>query len=101
MLARLNQLLESDDRRSPDWNYIELARKCSPVTYASRECPPVIIFHGGKDPIVPIEQSEGLYKALLASGAEAMYLTNSLAGHGPSMGMEMDHMAYQFLKNRL
>lgn len=101
MTGRLSRLMETEDREDPDWKYIELAKSCSPVTYASEDCPPMIIFHGGQDPVVPIEQSEVLYKALSAAGAKAMYLTNSEAGHGPSMGTELDQMAYQFLKNRL
>lgn len=100
-LIDLNQLLESGNAGDPDWKYIELAKKCSPITYVSADCPPMMILHGGKDPLVPIEQSEGLYKALVSANADAMYLSSSQANHGPTMGNEADQMAYQFLKNRL
>ncbi|PFO04706.1 lipase [Bacillus sp. AFS076308] len=100
-LIDLNQLLESGNAGDPDWKYIELAKKCSPITYVSADCPPIMILHGGKDPLVPIEQSEGLYKALVSANADAMYLSSSQANHGPTMGNEADQMAYQFLKNRL
>ncbi|MFP7255190.1 alpha/beta hydrolase [Terribacillus goriensis] len=100
-LLDLNGLLESGDTSELDWKYIELAKKCSPITYASADNPPMMILHGSKDPLVPIEQSESLYKALVSSGAEAMYLAASKANHGPTMGEEADQMAYQFLKNRL
>lgn len=100
-LVDLNQLLESGDTSDPDWKYIELAKKCSPITYVSSDCPPMMILHGGKDPLVPIDQSENLYKALVSSNADAMYLSSSQANHGPTMGHEVDQMAYQFLINRL
>lgn len=100
-LIDLNQLLESGDTCDPDWKYIELAERCSPIKYVSANCPPMMILHGGKDPLVPIDQSEGLYKALVSSNADAMYFSSSQANHGPTMGAEADQMAYQFLKNRL
>ncbi|MDI3089898.1 alpha/beta hydrolase fold domain-containing protein [Priestia megaterium] len=100
-LIDLNQLLESGDICDPDWKYIELAGKCSPIKYVSASCPPMMILHGGKDPLVPIDQSENLYKALVSSNADAMYFSSSQANHGPTMGAEADQMAYQFLKNRL
>lgn len=100
-LLDLNRLLESGDTSERDWKYIELAKICSPITYASADNPPMMILHGGKDPLVPIEQSESLYKALVSSDADAMYLSYSRANHGPTMGEEADHMAFQFLKSRL
>jgi acetyl esterase/lipase len=100
-LLDLNQLLESGDTHHPDWKYIELAKKCSPITYVSADCPPMMILHGGKDPLVPIDQSERLYKALVSDNADAMYLSASQANHGPTMGNEADQIAYQFLINRL
>ncbi|MEH7743733.1 prolyl oligopeptidase family serine peptidase, partial [Neobacillus drentensis] len=74
---------------------------CSPITYVNADCPPIMILHGGQDPLVPIDQSESLYKALVSSNADAMYLSSSQANHGPTMGNEADQMAYQFLINRL
>ena len=100
-LVDLNQLLESGDTGEPDWKYIELARKCSPITYVNADCPPMMILHGGQDPLVPIDQSESFYKALVSANADAIYLSSSQANHGPTMGKEADQMAYQFLKNRL
>lgn len=97
----LNELLKSGDMTNPDWKYIELARKCSPIHYASANCPPMIIMHGGQDPVVPIEQSEKLYQVLVEAEADATYVSYSKAGHGPSMGKEIDEMAYRFLTERL
>lgn len=100
-LWTLNQVLEAGDTTHPEWKYIELARKCSPINYVREDCPPMIIMHGGQDPIVPIEQSEMLYKALVEAEADATYLSCSYAGHGPSMGKAADELAFRFLTDRL
>lgn len=100
-LWALNELLESGDTTNPDWKYVELAKKCSPIHYASANCPPMMIMHGGQDSVVPIAQSEELYKALVAAEADATYLSYSKAGHGPSMGKAADELSYRFLTERL
>jgi len=100
-LQKLGEVLEKGDTSDPDWHYIELTKQCSPIRYVSAENPPVCLFHGGHDPIVPIEQSESLYKALVAAGADATYISYSCGGHGPSLGGQIDQFAYQFLRERL
>lgn len=100
-LYTLNQVLESNDPSNPDWHFIELTKKCSPITYVSADCPPVAIFQGGHDPIVDPDQSEILYHALVKAGADATFMAYSNGGHGPSLGKEIDQFAYSFLKNRL
>ncbi|MHA7965296.1 alpha/beta hydrolase fold domain-containing protein [Paenibacillus sp. CAU 1782] len=99
--THLYRLLESGDTDDEDWKYVELAKKCSPITYVDGNSPPLLILHGGQDPLVPIEQSERLYKALVSVEAEAMYISVSQANHGPTLGNEADQMAYRFLTNRL
>ncbi len=100
-MQKLGEVLEKADPADPDWHYIELTKKCSPIQYVSKDSPPVCLFHGGKDPIVPIGQSESLYAALVEAGADATYLSYSCGGHGPSLGEQVDQFAYQFLKDRL
>ncbi len=100
-MQKLGEVLRKGDLSDPDWPYIELTRKCSPIRYVSEKNPPVCLFHGGCDPIVPMEQSEKLYKALLAAGADATYISYSFGGHGPSLGGQIDAFAYQFLRDRL
>jgi acetyl esterase/lipase len=46
------------------------ARAASPVTYASRKVPPMLLQYGDKDRLVPFEQGEELYEALKAKGAD-------------------------------
>lgn len=100
-MEKLGQVLKRGDTKDPDWHYIELMEMCSPIRYVSESNPPVCLFHGGHDPIVPIEQSENLYKALIGAGADATYISWSYGGHGPSLGEQIDRFAYQFLKDRL
>ena len=80
---------------------LSYTRKCSPVTYAGADCPPVAIFQGGRDTIVEPDQSEILYHALVKAGADATFVACSGGGHGPSLGEEIDQFAYNFLKKRL
>ncbi len=47
----------------------ELYRAASPVTYARRNSPPLLILHGTADTTVPVRQSERLAEALKAVGA--------------------------------
>ncbi|MEI3282642.1 MAG: hypothetical protein V8R61_08050 [Enterocloster sp.] len=82
-LFTLNQVLERNDPGDPDWHFIELTRKCSPVTYAGADCPPVAIFQGGRDTIVEPDQSEILYHALVKAGADATFVACSGGGRPP------------------
>lgn len=100
-MRKLAHVLEKGDPTDPDWHYIELLRLCSPIRYVDSENPPVCLFHGGRDPVVPMEQSESLYRALVDAGADATYLSYSCGGHGPSLGERIDRFAYRFLKDRL
>lgn len=100
-LEKLGRILEKGDENDPDWHYIDLLKQCSPIHYVKKNSPPVCIFHGGQDPIVPPDQSESLYKALVQAGADATYISYSLGGHGPSMGTQIDEFAYRFLRERL
>jgi acetyl esterase/lipase len=60
----------------------EVYKKASPITYASKNAPPVLILHGTFDVIVPIIHSENLEKKLKDAGATTELLTVSGAGHG-------------------
>ncbi len=43
----------------------------SPVKYATADDPPFLIIHGDMDPIVPVEQGQAMYDALIKAGAPA------------------------------
>lgn len=58
------------------------AAKANPIGYISERTPPFLIMHGDKDDIVPINQSELLYKALVQAGVPVNYYIVRGAGHG-------------------
>jgi acetyl esterase/lipase len=59
-----------------------LARLASPVEFASKDDPPMLILHGDQDPLVPMSQSEELYTALKRMGADVTLVKVKHAGHG-------------------
>jgi acetyl esterase/lipase len=60
----------------------ELARKASPVTFASKDATPILIAHGQADDTVPIKHAEELYDLLKKAGADATYMPLKDTGHG-------------------
>jgi dipeptidyl aminopeptidase/acylaminoacyl peptidase len=46
----------------------EKVRRANPVTYVTREAPPLLIVHGDRDPLGPFNQSELLVDALRNAG---------------------------------
>ena len=74
-------LLASKLDKEPD-KYLSL----SATSYITKECPPVIIFHGEKDNVVPCCQGKKFYEALKAAGVktEATYPAEGSHG-GPQM----------------
>ena len=49
---------------------VEECKKCSPISYISAKCPPVIILHGTGDRLVNFNQSVDLQKRLKKAGVE-------------------------------
>lgn len=60
----------------------EMAKLANPITFADKKCPPFLIVHGDKDPLVPVSQSELLNDALKKAGVETTLLIIPGAGHG-------------------
>lgn len=60
----------------------ELARRASPVTYASADDPPFLIMHGDQDTQVPLFHSQALYAALSENGVDATLQIIEGSGHG-------------------
>jgi acetyl esterase/lipase len=55
----------------------------NPARYVTAADPPLLIFHGGADPLVPHNQGELLYMALNKACREAAFVSLPKAGHGP------------------
>ncbi len=60
----------------------EVFKRASPITYASKTAPPVLMFHGTFDLVVPVGHSEALHKKLQDAGAPSELVTVFGEGHG-------------------
>lgn len=69
----------------------QTALAASPIHYVSRSSPPFLFFHGDKDWLVPINQSESLSDALKAKGVESELVV--VAGKGHAFAFDDSHMA--------
>lgn len=67
------------DKYATDQKFIH---SVSPVTYISKNSPPVFIVHGNADPIVPYSQSVSLHNKLLAAGIQTEFITVEGGQHG-------------------
>lgn len=67
---------------APILEHPDLVAKANPITYISPQTPPIFIAHGKRDRIVPYNQSERLYAALVAWGLQTVFHTLEEAGHG-------------------
>ena len=73
-------LLDSKLSKEPD-KYLSL----SATSYIDKNCPPIIIFHGEKDNVVPCCQGKKFYELLKAAGVKTEATFVPEGGHG--MGM--------------
>ena len=58
------------------------ARAASPLFYVDKNSAPLLIVHGDKDPLVPLNQSEALVEAMKKAGVEARLVVIKGGGHG-------------------
>ena len=74
-------LLNSKLGKEPD-KYLSL----SATSYINKDCPPIIIFHGEKDNVVPVCQGKKFYELLKAAGVKTEAIYPAEGGHGgPAM----------------
>lgn len=57
-------------------------KSVSPISYLSKNSPPIFIVHGDADPTVPYQQSVYLYKKLQRLGVKSQFITVPGGGHG-------------------
>lgn len=82
----------------------EIYRQRSPLFFADQIRDPVIIFQGGKDVIVPQEQTEGIVSALQENGVPHEYILYQDEGHGFKKSeniYDLYHRLEAFLKTHL
>ena len=70
------------DRVADRDKQLQMLKELSPVNRASRRCPPTLLFHGDKDPNVPLQQSESMVTALKAAEATAELVVRPGGKHG-------------------
>jgi len=77
----------------------ELLLSASPLSYLTTDDPPIIIFHGSEDNVVPVSQSIYLNEQYQSKGLESsLYIING-ASHG---GLEFsDGVRFQLIKDFL
>ncbi len=59
-----------------------LLQSASPLTHLSNDDPPLLIFHGDQDPVVPVEQSKDLHKQYQQAHLQSTLHIFKGAGHG-------------------
>jgi acetyl esterase/lipase len=64
----------------------EKVQAANPLRYVTPADPPMMILHGGSDPLVPHNQGEQLYMALNKACLDAVFVSLPKAGHGPWNG---------------
>jgi len=87
-----------DDVTSPESRLIgcaiqtcaDKALAANPIRYVTPADPPMLILHGGSDPLVPHNQGEQLYMALNKACRDATFISLPRAGHGPWNGFLTD-----------
>jgi acetyl esterase/lipase len=73
-----------------------LARSISPIWQVTKEYPPALIYHGDKDNLVPIEQSQRFIEKLKEAGVENKLVVKTGAGHGWNLAQDQPAMADWF-----
>ena len=83
----------------------EKVARANPITFVSGDDPPIIIFHGDRDPLVPHHQSVILHDALEKAGVDVTFRTVKGAGHGfrgrEKVDVEVDAFFDKHLKPRV
>ena len=64
----------------------------SPVSYVTRNAPPLLIFHGTEDEVVLIDQSHRIVEKYNETGLESQLIVLPGAGHGGSKFFTHEHL---------
>ncbi|MEK6234245.1 MAG: S9 family peptidase, partial [Planctomycetales bacterium] len=77
------------------------AKQASPITHVSKDDPPILIIHGGNDPLVPYDQSVRFHAAHKKAGVESILIQMTGGGHGGFRNRELDARVQAFLDKHL
>lgn len=78
----------------------EMIKDVSPISFASKDDPPIMQVHGDKDVIVPIEHAQTLHKKLEALGVKSELVVIPGGNHGVA-GAGNSERATAFVKQHL
>lgn len=80
--------------------------RASPVVHVSPDDPPMFLYHGSWDQLVPVEHAEDMYSALQAAGVEAELYIDHSRGHismflldGDAVSLGIDFLVRQLTAN--
>lgn len=76
-------------------------RAANPITYVTRDDPPMLLVHGDRDATVPYGQSVLLETALKNAGTPFIFRTVKGAGHGDGFGEDEYRATLEFLQTHL
>ena len=79
----------------------ELVREASPITYVTKDDPPILILHGTKDPLVPYQQSVVFAEALRKVGVTVTLQKIENGEHGGFNNEEVNGRTKSFLRKYL
>ncbi|MDS0527073.1 alpha/beta hydrolase [Clostridium sp. SHJSY1] len=96
----LRDIKDKNQTNSPYWEKVKLAELASPINNVTSDDPPMFIVHGGKDTLVPIQQSLRLRDSLNHVGVENIFMSNSQAPHG-AQGEDVNNAAITWITNKL
>ena len=78
----IGRLLFADGVEGKDDKEIEAQiEKISPARLVTSDCPPLLLIHGDADPLVPLQQSKKMLKALQDAGVESKLIIKPGGGH--------------------
>lgn len=80
---------------------LEAAVNASPVTYITKDDPPMLIFHGDRDKVVFLDQSEWLVKKYEEVGLDVSLEVMAGAGHGWKQTAREKELVLNFLEKIL
>ena len=73
----------------------------SPLEHVDNASIPILIFHGNRDQIVPIDQSEKYHAALRRAGKDSTYVEITDYGHGASLTPDKQAQVLELLESYL
>ncbi len=71
-------------------------KEMSPVTYITAAVPPMLIFHGTDDTVVPYQQSVLLQNKLSSVGATVFHVLGTLTGWGHGSGGDWNAATHDY-----